>query len=877
MELRRLFRILGARWALVALVAFVGFASAFGLTALASEGVTPVYEAVIPIEFELEGEETVDDLAQEIQSERGLAVLAAQDLIAAHPGAQIVANTNLLQLSFYGRGSSGEEAASTAQALVDAYLEADPSGGGDIGELMDELERQAEELQLQIDALQPSLSVEEQALKSQHQLLDLQITRIQEEIVALTVANAGASSAERADNEERIADLEEELLELQAEKAALPPPPSEALTPSEQLRLDALIRRKDILTVDYQRLALRTMGVTGGGNVQPVKVEDLTPDPPNPLVNGALGLLGGVGVALVAMVLTSRARKEVWLPDDLPIPLLGVVPDRRADNTLTDQLWYDQAQGGRRKESIQAVRTAIEGVLVDGPAAVALVSDGLDPRLYQDLAIDVAASFASAGRKVLLIDADYTNAGAGAHLKGEPSLRTLLDPPNDADGQYESVGAALDDLTHLRADLSVLPAGAVPASPADSLAGQPLRVLLDEARGRFDMVILAAGPAGSATAQVIASRIGIALVAIAPGRSTVSGVERLVVDFAYQRVEPIGAIMVQRSSRLRSRLPSIKVRPARVTTDSRSHERPLQPIGRKAQGGLALRRMVEDLSDRETPREGLPSVESAEGARELGDELTGALRSAHPGHAYESLATYLVTRVEDMLTSVGSRVGMADRLGDVLLRYGFIPLTRVPGHRSMGEWLVEDLRWELGANVARDLEEEFTRLLDTSDDFYPSPLDAWLADEFFHRHLQRTHMEPEVWHLASERGTIQVLAYGRALDRERLNRLETDVVLRTSTLLEQRIAQASKSQGDKLKEELKDAQLFRVSLELLQRAVGGDAEGSHHWRRRESRKPAAGAPWIDGVNPNIALFQRFGLLVVPVLTDEEMVALEQAG
>jgi hypothetical protein len=34
---------------------------------------------------------------------------------------------------------------------------------------------------------------------------------------------------------------------------------------------------------------------------------------------------------------------------------------------------------------------------------------------------------------------------------------------------------------------------------------------------------------------------------------------------------------------------------------------------------------------------------------------------------------------------------------------------------------------------------------------------------------------------------------------------------------------------------------------------------------------------VDGVSPNIAHFQRFGLLVVPVLTDEEMVALEQAG
>jgi Mrp family chromosome partitioning ATPase len=662
------------------------------------------------------------------------------------------------------------------------------------------------------------------------------------------------------------------------------------------LQLDALIRRKEILNLDYQRLALRTMGLTGGGNVQPVTVEDLTPEPPNSLLNGGLGLIGGLGLALVAMVVTSRARREVWLPTDLPIPLLGVVPDRRTENTQSG-LWYDHAEGGRRKESIQAVRTAIEGVLDDGPAGVALVADGMEARAYHDLAIDLAAAFASSGRRVLLIDADYTSPGAGGHHEGEPSLRTLLDPPADAKEQYKDVGAALGRLTQMRADLAILPAGAMPTSPADTLAGQPLRVLLDEARARFDLVILVAGPAGSATAQVISSRIGTALVAITPGRSTVPDLERLVVDFAYQRVEPIGAVMMQRRRRIRTRVAAPRVSVPRVSVprvsvprfsvpkprldrapkESRVPSRSTQPSGQKAQGGMALRRIVEDLSDHEVAPEELSAIGSVEGARELGDELINALRSAHPGHAYESIATYLVTRVEDMLTSVGSRVGMADRLGDVLIRYGFIPLTRVPGHRSMGEWLLEDLRWELGATAAGDLISEFARLLDSDSDTYPSPLDAWLADEFFRRHLERTHMEPEVWHLTSEKRTVQVLAYGRALDRERLNRLETDVVLRTSTLLEQRLTQGSRSQAGKLNVMIKDVQLFRVTLELLQRALGEDEDDTHHWRRRDSRKTVTGAPWVDGVSPNIAHFQRFGLLVVPVLTDEEMVALEQAG
>lgn len=872
MELSRLFEILRARWGLVALISFVGFASAFGLTVLANDGVTPVFEAVIPVEFELENEETVEDLGAEIQGERALAVLATQDLLAAHPDASIVADTNLARLVFYARGESFEEAQSTAESLLDAYLEADPTGGGDVGEKLAELERLAEDLQREIDALQPRLSPEQQSLTAQHNLLDLQITSIQEEIIALSVANAGADEDEQADNEERIAALEDELLQFQAEKAALPPPPSGELAPAEQLRLDALIRRKEILTLDYQKLALRTMGVAGGGNVQPVTVTDLTPDPPNPLINGGLGFLAGLGVALVAMVVTSRARKEVWLPGDLPIPLLGLVPDRRDEQAPDGQLWYEQTAGGHRKESIQALRTAIEGMLDDGPAGAALVSHGIDARTHHDLAIDLAASFASAGRRVLLIDADYSN--PGEHETGEPSLRTLLDPATASHGHYEDVAAALDDLGHMRNDLVVLPAGAVPPSPADTLAGEPLRVLLDEAKARFDLVMLVAGPANSATAQVIASRIGRALVAIAPGKSTVPELERLVVDFAYQRVEPMGAVMVRRAGRVRSPASWLRPRKVRTSTLRRGHPRPLQPSAPEAQA-LALRRMVDDLSDDETAIEGLPTLHVADVARELGGELIKALRGSHPGHAYESVATYLISRVEDMLTSAASRIGTADRLGDVLLRYGFLTLTRAPGHRSMGEWLLEDLRSELGASAARHLGDEFARVLDFYDEDYPTMFDAWLASEFFRRHLERTHMEPEIWHITSEKGTIQVLAYGRSLDGEKLKRLETDVVLRTSTLLEQRISQ-SQSQGGRLNERLQDVQLFRVALELLQSAVGDDDE-AHAWRRRETRRPDVDAPWVGGVSPNIAHFQRFGVLAVPVLTDEEMTALEQAG
>jgi hypothetical protein len=513
------------------------------LTALASGDGAPVFEASIPFEFELQGEETVEDLANEIQSERSLATFAAQDILANNP-ASIVADTTSARLVFYAQGSSRDAARALAQELVDAYLASDPSGGGDIGEQLAEMEAQAEQIEAEIAALQPDLSPEEQALKSRHELLDLQIANVRQEIVALTVADAGATSEQQAANEARRQDLGETLQALEAEKALLPPPPSGGLSPGDQLKLEALQRRMELLRLDYQRLALRTMGVTGEGNQQPTTVVDLTPEPPNPFLNGAMGLFGGLGVALLALVVTSRARKEIWLDSDLPMPLLGSVSSRRWPNR-PGLPWYDSIEGGRRKESIQALRTAIEGGVVGPATAVAIVGDKVDFGDCHTLGVDLGAALASAGSRVLVVDADYaTETDLTEFNVADPSLEAVLRLPVGAqDGLRERVASVLAEVIQIRPGLWVMPSGSGPTSPADALAGQQFRVFLDVARESFDVVIVVAGRARTPSAQVVAQRTGSALTLVVPGKSTIPSLSALSADYDNQRVMNLGAVL----------------------------------------------------------------------------------------------------------------------------------------------------------------------------------------------------------------------------------------------------------------------------------------------------------------------------------------------
>jgi hypothetical protein len=894
MELSRLFRILRARWRIVALIGAAGFASAFGLTALATGDVAQVFEASIPFEFELQGEETVEDLANEIQSERSLATFAAQDILANNP-ASIVADTTSARLVFYAHGSSRDAARALAQELVDAYLASDPSGGGDIGEQLAEMEAQAEQIEAEIAALQPDLSPEEEALKSRHELLDLQIANVRQEIVALTVADAGATSEQQAANEVRRQDLGETLQTLEAEKALLPPPPSGGLSPGDQLKLEALQRRMELLRLDYQRLALRTMGVTGEGNQQPTTVVDLTPEPPNPFLNGATGLFGGLGVALLALVVTSRARKEIWLDSDLPMPLLGSIPSRRAPNRPGPP-WYDSIEGGRRKESIQALRTAIEGGLVGPGTALAIVGDKVDSTDCHTLAVDLGAAMASAGRRVLVVDADYaTETDLTEFNLGDPGLDSVLALPiGSENGLRERISSVLAEVIQIRPGLWVIPSGPRPMSPADALAGHQFRVFLDGARQSFDLVVVVAGRARSPSAQVVAQRAGSALTLVVSGRSTIPSLSSLSADYDNQRVmnlgavlavgpEPLAALRDSGGSPRFGSAASDHKSTAPESLDSSVSRLRFYPSPMERGSGLdrvgSLRTLVGDLSEAGGEADDRDAGSGL--GDELGSDVLAVLSATHRDQAYEPVSEYVVARVEDFLTAVSGQASLSDELVNVVIEDGFIPLTPVRGYRTAGDWLTEELRWELGNEQGDRVAMEFASVLGGGGLNGAAALDGWLIDEFFKRHVDRSEGEPEVWHITSEGGTAQVLAYGRRLNRDRLMRLNTHVVRRALDELQRELNAANAAdnfdEAAHIETKLRDLHLFEVALGMLQVGSSEEARLRYPWRRND-QQPNGWAPiWSEGVRPNIAPLQRLHLLPEPVLTEDEMRELAPTG
>ncbi len=883
MELNRLFRVIRARWLVVVTVAIIGFASAFAFTTLGNRNQAASYAGTASIRFDpLEGE-NVDDLVAAINDAHSFALLAAENLLAEDPNLSIAPDATAGRLVFTAIGDTREEAMAKVDALVNTYRSSTSGVNSDVTSQMEEYEQQAASIAAQMADLQPQLTPEERALAGEHDTLDLAITRLREQIVTLMVEGALG-----APNEAGIAALNADLDELNERKANLPPRPEAELDVVDKLRRDSLQRQLDAITLEYQRLALRSVGVLETGEVlEPTQVVDRTPPPDSPLMNGIIGLLGGGGLAIFALVVLSRSRREVWVEEDPPVPVLAEIPDRRV-TTLPGPTWYDSTDIGARKEGIQASRTAIEASLHHERAALAIVGDHVSEVTRHALAADLAIAFASAGRSVLLVGGDFAGQVDMTEFDvGEPTLSSVLRLPMGVEFERR-IARMLDEAVHIRSGLAVMPAGPAPESPADSLAGPQFRRFLELVRERFDLVAVVGGEAEAASTQVIVQRTGNAIVVVSPGATTVPRLNSIFADMRNQSVVVPGVMMIW-GKESRVRLPAI--RPGVVRRPQQQSHPAGQPLSRleyypfpgsKSTGGsrdASLDQLAEGL-DRDRSR--LAEGQQPGMRDEIGMEIVETLANTDPALAYDPVAHYVVARVEDMMTAVAGQTNVTGDLIDVVTTDGFIPLCRVKGTPSIGERLVFELEQEVGKELGASLASQMSTALNGSQHLDPAwAINSWIRSEFFGKHLARTDREPEVWHLTSPEGTVQILVTGRRLSDERLAKMTSQVVRRIIHDLETRLKEAQeigdRAQADALEAELKDAHLFEVSLGLLRGGGTEEARLTYSWRRSDQNPRGWNPVWSEGIRPNIAPLQRLGLLPEPVLTDEELSELLPTG
>jgi capsular exopolysaccharide synthesis family protein len=292
-------------------------------------------------------------------------------------------------------------------------------------------------------------------------------------------ATQGEARAARANETlllRQIGKVQSELLQLQG----------------RSIQFNILKREADTNRQLYDGLLQRykELGVEGSSSTNNISMLDsaergylFKPDFQSNLLRGLLlGLVLGVGFALLLEKLDDTLKTPDDIERQLRLPVLGLVPNVPQDE-FADAL---AAPRSSLAEAYRSLRTSLQYASESGMPRVLVVTSSAAGEGKSTTSMVLALQAAQAGQKVLLVDADLRKPSLHMRfgLENSQGLSTVL-----------SGNANADDILQSPAEgLALITSGPTPANPADLLASNRFRDFVEQAATHYDLVIIDCPP-----------------------------------------------------------------------------------------------------------------------------------------------------------------------------------------------------------------------------------------------------------------------------------------------------------------------------------------------------------------------------------------------
>lgn len=383
------------------------------------------------------------------------------------------------------RGNGGESLASRVGTLEMAETAATrvrpPAAGGTLAAQKLRLR----ELEIELEAL--ALTFRPRHPK--YQRLEGEIAKLRRLVALLASEDAAAFKAEvaalRSELETILASMEE------WEKKVLESGQVEA----EHQKLQSSVTRTREL---YQRLvgSLQNIDFRKGVDDEVIQVlkraevaHESRPDAAKPLRNGIVtGLLGGVGLLLLAIKLDRRAFAVAEVTDTLGLEVAVEVPLLRRRITMEPVMASPKcpAHFAEAFRSLRAV-VAMENPS-NGGGSLIVVCSSTPAEGKSTVSLNLAYTAAKAGLRVLVIDADVRRGTIGRRMGLAHGTRGFSDLVR-GEGSWRDVVQPV--AAH---GFAVIPCGSDSVAVVDSMAFKVPPMLLTETKREYDLVIIDSAP-----------------------------------------------------------------------------------------------------------------------------------------------------------------------------------------------------------------------------------------------------------------------------------------------------------------------------------------------------------------------------------------------
>lgn len=258
------------------------------------------------------------------------------------------------------------------------------------------------------------------------------------------------------------------------------------------------------------------------------------------------GVLGAVGITLGLVVLREMLDTRIRTPADVNLiaraRLLGFIPRADEDPTrpATPETVFRDSPTGAMSESFRQLRSGIIKKMQASNQKSLLVVPAAPGSGATTVVANLALGAAASDLRVLVIDGNLRRPGLHKVFK-------LADGPGLADVLAKKCDLSMALQATSTPNLTLLSAGsATLRSVPERLSAEVLTATLDEAHGKFDLVIIDSAPALVAgDAQALANRCDAAILVVKAYGEKRGQVARLRDQLAEGRAEVLGIVVNQ--------------------------------------------------------------------------------------------------------------------------------------------------------------------------------------------------------------------------------------------------------------------------------------------------------------------------------------------
>ncbi len=260
----------------------------------------------------------------------------------------------------------------------------------------------------------------------------------------------------------------------------------------------------------------------------------------NVAVGLVLGLLAGIGIALLVSTLDRRVKSKEQLEAIAGKPVVGSIPFRKNEDKEKGAEHIVPFREGHSPaaESFRRLRTNLQFLNVDNPPRVFVLTSSVATEGKSETAINLSLALSESGNRVLLIEADLRRPLVVNYM----SMPDKVGLTNILSGQAEFADV-VQETRHNSVDL--LACGPLPPNPSELLASEMARHLFESLRSKYDYVIIDSPPLLPVTDGALLARVTDgALLVVRSHRTTSDQVAQAVDNLAKADATLLGVVTV---------------------------------------------------------------------------------------------------------------------------------------------------------------------------------------------------------------------------------------------------------------------------------------------------------------------------------------------